>query len=160
MRGLIEEESETELLFPVHPNPAVVEPAHRILGGHPRIHLIAPLSYVDFVLALQRARGVLTDSGGIQEEAPTFGTPVLVLREVTERPEGIEAGMARLVGTDPARILESAREILRSTPREGPWRGPAGAGKGTPSYHDNPYGDGMAAERIATRVEHFLGLAG
>jgi len=149
VRELIEEDSEAELLFPVHPNPAVVEPAHRILGGHPRIHLVAPLSYLDLVLALQGARGVLTDSGGIQEEAPTFGTPVLVLREVTERPEGIDAGVARLVGTDPERILESAREILRGAPRVG-----------RATQYPNPYGDGRAAERIAARVEHFLGRSG
>jgi UDP-N-acetylglucosamine 2-epimerase (non-hydrolysing) len=153
---LIEEERQAELLFPVHPNPSVVEPAHRILGGHPRIHLVPPLSYTDLVLALRGARGVLTDSGGIQEEAPTFGTPVLVLREVTERPEGIEAGVARLVGTDPTRILESARQILRGTLGDAPGGGSAGKGVGDGPQRANPYGDGRAAERIAASVARFL----
>jgi UDP-N-acetylglucosamine 2-epimerase (non-hydrolysing) len=135
-----------DILFPVHPNPNVTEPARRILGGLGRVHLVPPLSYGDLVLAMKHARGVLTDSGGVQEEAPTFGTPVLVLREVSERPEGVDAGIARIVGTDPDRIVREATALLRG---KAPPRGPAGG-------HPNPYGDGRAGERIAGIVEEFL----
>jgi UDP-N-acetylglucosamine 2-epimerase (non-hydrolysing) len=123
------------IVYPVHPNPNVVEPAREILSDHPRIALTEPLDYFDLVTALRRARLILTDSGGIQEEAPTFGTPVLVLRRVTERPEGVEAGIAELVGTDRLRILRRSLDVLaRNPPREG---------------RPNPYGDGRAGERIA-----------
>ena len=103
--------------------------------GHPRIHLTAPLDYLDLVAALKGASLVLTDSGGIQEEAPTFGAPVLVLREVTERPEGVDAGVAELVGTDGALILARAQAAL--------------ARVGSSAPPPNPYGDGRAGERIA-----------
>jgi UDP-N-acetylglucosamine 2-epimerase (non-hydrolysing) len=141
VRALADSEPDVEILYPVHPNPNVAGPAHDLLSGHPRIQLTAPVDYFDLVTALQVADLVLTDSGGIQEEAPSFGTPVLVLREVTERPEGVEAGVAELVGTDAPRILGRARARLadsreaRTAPR------PA-----------NPYGDGCAGERIADIV--------
>lgn len=135
VRALADENPDIDVLYPVHPNPGVAGPAHELLGGHPRIHLVEPLDYFDLVAALQGASLVLTDSGGIQEEAPTFATPVLVLREVTERPEGIEAGVAELVGTDPDRILAGARAALGPRDRSAPPR--------------NPYGDGKAGERIA-----------
>jgi UDP-N-acetylglucosamine 2-epimerase (non-hydrolysing) len=142
---LLELEPELEIFYPVHPNPRVRQPAHELLGGHPRIHLVEPLGYEDLVLALERSRVILTDSGGIQEEAPTFGAPVLVLREVTERPEGIRAGVAHLVGTDPERIVELARGFL-AEPDE--------------ARHErmgaNPYGDGRAGLRIARLVEAYL----
>nr|NIP60978.1 UDP-N-acetyl glucosamine 2-epimerase [Gemmatimonadota bacterium]NIR81371.1 UDP-N-acetyl glucosamine 2-epimerase [Gemmatimonadota bacterium]NIT90199.1 UDP-N-acetyl glucosamine 2-epimerase [Gemmatimonadota bacterium]NIU34031.1 UDP-N-acetyl glucosamine 2-epimerase [Gemmatimonadota bacterium]NIU38191.1 UDP-N-acetylglucosamine 2-epimerase (non-hydrolyzing) [Gemmatimonadota bacterium] len=108
------------------------------LSAHARIHLVDPLGYLDLVSALRAARLVLTDSGGIQEEAPTFGTPVLVLRGVTERPEGIEAGVARLVGTDRDRIVEEAVRLLTDDEAHGAMAGAR-----------NPYGDGRAGERIA-----------
>jgi UDP-N-acetylglucosamine 2-epimerase (non-hydrolysing) len=136
-------------VIPVHPNPAVMEPARRLLAGHPRIHLVEPLPYPDLVAALAGACGVLTDSGGIQEEAPTFGTPILVLREVSERPEVIEAGLAQLVGTDPMRILNGARNLLRRPTED----------RAT-ARRSNPYGDGKAAERIAALVEEFLANRG
>lgn len=126
---------DVNFLYPVHPNPLVREPAERILGGRPGVHLTDPLDYGDLVAALGRASLVLTDSGGIQEEAPAFGVHTLVLREVTERPEAVQAGAATLVGTDPVRILAEASTHL-SGGREGP---PA----------SNPYGDGHAGERIA-----------
>lgn len=134
VRRLVDERADITVVYPVHPNPEVQAPAWEILAGHERIHLVEPLDYFDLVGALKAADLVLTDSGGIQEEAPTFGAHVLVLREVTERPEGIEAGVAELVGTDPDRILERARHALDSGHR-----------------HDglNPYGDGRAGERIA-----------
>lgn len=146
LRRLVEQDESLELVYPVHPNPNVVGPARELLAGHPRIHLLEPLGYTDVVKALERAELVLTDSGGIQEEAPTFGTPVLVLRDVTERPEGVETGVARLVGTDPDRILGEAGRILAGRRRE------AGEGKGPP----NPYGDGRAGERIADIVTSAL----
>ena len=126
---------DVEFLYPVHPNPRVREPAERILGGRPGVHLTDPLDYGDLVAALGSASLVLTDSGGIQEEAPAFGVHTLVLREVTERPEAVQAGAATLVGTDTDRILAEATVHL-SGAREGP---PA----------SNPYGDGRAGERIA-----------
>lgn len=134
VRTLADGDPSLRVVYPVHPNPNVKGPAEEILGGHPRIHLTEPLDYLDLVTALRRADLVLTDSGGIQEEAPTFGAPVLVLREVTERPEGIEAGVAELVGTDAERILARSRAVLGRP-----------AGKAPP----NPYGDGRAGERIA-----------
>jgi UDP-N-acetylglucosamine 2-epimerase (non-hydrolysing) len=130
-----------------------------VLEGHPRIALTQPLDYLDLVAALRRADLVITDSGGIQEEAPTFGKPVLVLREVTERPEGVHAGIAKLVGTDARKILEEGSRILN------------GRGWGLAIQHEitdrisegtsssgfvNPYGDGRAGERIADIVVHAL----
>lgn len=145
VRRLADQVDDVEVVYPVHPNPNVRRPAEELLSGHPRIRLIEPLDYFDLVAALRHATLVLTDSGGIQEEAPTFGTPVLVLREVTERPEGIEAGVAELVGTDGDRVLERARAVLErpsSAPQASSMREPA----------PNPYGDGRAGERIADIV--------
>ena len=142
-RRLVDEHADVRLLYPVHPNPNVVEPARALLSDHPRIDLVEPLDYPDLVQALQGAHLVLTDSGGIQEEAPTFGTPVLVLRDVTERPEGVAAGVAFLVGTDPKKILEEGSRILARDPVR------------SDSYV-NPYGDGRAGERIADIVSAVL----
>lgn len=138
VRKLADEVPDAEVVYPVHPNPNVRAPADELLSGHPRIRLIPPLGYLDLVTALRRAALVLTDSGGIQEEAPTFGVPVLVLRDVTERPEGIAAGVAELVGTDAGRILSRGLAALA--------RSAAGA------VPPNPYGDGRAGERIADIV--------
>jgi UDP-N-acetylglucosamine 2-epimerase (non-hydrolysing) len=144
IRQVVDEHDDIDLLYPVHPNPQVVEPAQELLSGHPRIRLTDPLDYLDLVAALKSAQLVLTDSGGIQEEAPTFGAPVLVLREATERPEGVRAGVARLVGTRRERILEESRDLLaRGLP-------PAGVSDGEAAR--NPYGDGKAGERIADIV--------
>jgi UDP-N-acetylglucosamine 2-epimerase (non-hydrolysing) len=123
---------------PVHPNPTVHRAVTAALSDRPRVRLVDPLDYPDLVDALRRSRIVLTDSGGIQEEAPTFGTPVLVLREVTERPEGVDAGAARLVGTDTDTIVSEARRLLDDP-----------AAWASMSHSGNPYGDGHAAERIA-----------
>jgi UDP-N-acetylglucosamine 2-epimerase (non-hydrolysing) len=134
VRTLADRLEDIRILYPVHPNPNVVEPATELLGDHPRVHLTAPLDYLDLVTALERASLVLTDSGGIQEEAPTFGTPVLVLRDVTEREEAIEAGVAIKVGTDPKEIVAQALATLR---------------RPKPKPGANPFGDGRAGERIA-----------
>lgn len=138
IRTLVDREPDLEVVYPVHPNPEVHGPAHERLGGHPRIHLLEPIDYFDLVTGLKEADLVLTDSGGIQEEAPSCGTPVLVLREVTERPEGVAAGVAELVGTDPTLIVERAQAWLHR-----------GSTEGEPI---NPYGDGRAGERIADIV--------
>lgn len=143
IRELVDSEPGLEAVYPVHPNPNVKGPANEILGDHPRVHLIEPVDYFDLMAGIRRADLVLTDSGGIQEEAPSFGVPVLVLREVTERPEGVEAGVTELVGTDREKILARARHHLRQT------RSDAAA-------PDNPYGDGRAGERIADIVIHSL----
>jgi UDP-N-acetylglucosamine 2-epimerase (non-hydrolysing) len=124
-------------VYPVHLNPNVREPVNRILSGHDRIYLIEPLSYEPFVWLMDQATLVLTDSGGVQEEAPALGKPVLVMRETTERPEGIAAGNARLVGTDKKQIVKALRELLQEPKvRE------------KMSKARNPYGDGKAAARI------------
>ena len=137
VRRLALEFPDVVIVFPVHPNPEVQRPVHQQLEGWPRVHLLPPLPYPDFVHLMQRAVLVLTDSGGIQEEAPSLGKPVLVLREVTERPEGVEAGAAVLVGTDEDRIVVEASRLLRNPTAYEAMARPA-----------NPYGDGKAAIRI------------
>ena len=134
VRRLADARDDVVVVYPVHPNPNVRGPAAELLSGHPRIRLTDPVGYLDLVAALKRAALVLTDSGGIQEEAPTFGTPVLVLREVTERPEGVDAGVAELVGTDGERILTRSLAVL-----DGGWTRSAA----------NAFGDGRAGVRIA-----------
>jgi len=139
VRELADRMGDVRVVYPVHRNPEVAEPARELLTGHPRIALTEPLDYFDMVAAMRRASLVLTDSGGVQEEAPTFGAPVLVLRRVTERPEGIEAGVAELVGTDGPLIVERAVAALAAAAR--------------PTHpQPNPYGDGRAGERIADIV--------
>ncbi|HUI41568.1 MAG TPA: UDP-N-acetylglucosamine 2-epimerase (non-hydrolyzing) [Terriglobia bacterium] len=125
------------ILYPVHPNPSIREPVHRLLGGIRNVVLTAPLDYLALVQVMKRSYLVLTDSGGIQEEAPALGVPVLVLREVTERPEAVECGTVRLVGSAKDRIVSEAARLL-DDPREHERRAQA----------VNPYGDGHAAERI------------
>jgi len=132
---------EVEVVYPVHLNPNVRQPAYRILGGMPNVHLVEPLDYLPMIHAMKRAYLVLTDSGGIQEEAPALGTPVLVLRDKTERPEAVEAGTARLVGSDPARMLAETEKLL-DRPEERAAMVRAGS----------PYGDGRAAERIVAAL--------
>jgi UDP-N-acetylglucosamine 2-epimerase (non-hydrolysing) len=146
-RRLLDEFGDLSLIFPVHLNPTVSRPAHEILGGHPRAYLFEPFDYATTVEVMKAATLILTDSGGIQEEAPALGRPVLVLRETTERPEGVTAGTARLVGTDEARILGAARELLTD----------AGA-YARMSRARNPYGDGRAAERIVGVLRHYFGF--
>lgn len=131
---------DVRVVYPVHPNPAVDGPVRTRLGSHPAITLLPPMDYVPFVSLMARARVILTDSGGIQEEAPVLGTPVLVMRDVTERPEAVASGAVRLVGTDHDRIVrEVSRLIEDDAAREAMTRG------------GSPYGDGRAATRIAAR---------
>ena len=126
------------VVYPVHPNPNVVGPVRDLLAGHDRVKLIEPLGYLPFVWLMDRAALIITDSGGVQEEAPTLGTPVLVTRLATERPEAIEHGVARLVGASTDAIARAASEVLERDAADD--RRPAS---------DNPYGDGHAAGRIA-----------
>jgi UDP-N-acetylglucosamine 2-epimerase (non-hydrolysing) len=131
----------------MHPNPRVREVIEPILGGHPRVRLIEPPDYAPFVKLIQRAHLILTDSGGVQEEAPSFGVPVLVLRTTTERPEGVHAGTARLVGTDYGAIVRAARELLED---------PEAYAKMAKAV--SPYGDGRAAARIRAILLRRLGV--
>jgi UDP-N-acetylglucosamine 2-epimerase (non-hydrolysing) len=133
---------EFHFIFPVHLNPAVQRPAREILGGHPQFHLLPPVDYVSFVWLLQNCRLILSDSGGVQEEAPSLRRPVLVLREVTERPEAVESGWAKLVGTDPEQIVEAALAELGCIAANG------NSGRGP-----NPFGDGRAAEKIVDALQ-------
>src|SRR5439155_7406473 len=130
-----------QFVYPVHLNPNVLAPVNEILGGLTNVRLLKPLDYQSLIQLLKRAVIVLTDSGGIQEEAPTFGVPVLVMRDTTERPEGIEAGIARLVGSNPARIVAEASALLDDP-----------AAHAAMSAGVNPYGDGSAASRIVSTL--------
>lgn len=142
LRRIMDRHRDLVALLPVHPNPAVGAAVRSAIGDHPRVILTGPLDYPDLVRALRLADLVLTDSGGIQEEAPSFGTPVLVMRDVTERPEAIEAGCAWLVGTEPGRIVAEADRLLR-------------AGLRVP-LTSNPYGDGHAAARVVHELTRLL----
>ena len=137
LREAVDRHPDAVLVYPVHLNPNVLRPVHELLGGHERIHLIRPLEYLPFVALLERAAVVVTDSGGIQEEAPTFGVPVLVTRAATERPEAILLGLARLVGTSRATIVAELSRALADPDAR------VRAGRIA-----NPYGDGHAARRI------------
>jgi UDP-N-acetylglucosamine 2-epimerase (non-hydrolysing) len=137
LREVVDRHPDTVLVYPVHLNPNVVLPVGELLGGHARIHLIQPLEYLPFVALLARSAVVVTDSGGIQEEAPTFGVPVLVTRPATERPEAVRLGLARLVGTSRAAIVAELTRTLAEPPN----RAETGSSA-------NPYGDGRAARRI------------
>jgi UDP-N-acetylglucosamine 2-epimerase (non-hydrolysing) len=146
---LVEELPDLEVSLPMHLSPRVRATLIQRLEGHPRIALGAPLGYAAFVRAMQAAHVLLTDSGGVQEEAPTLGVPVLVMRETTERPEAVEAGSARLVGTDPERIVAEVSRLFRD-----------------PAQHQrmatavNPYGDGKAAGRILDALAERLAAPG
>lgn len=145
VRTLVERNEDVQVLYPVHPNPNVQAVAHAMLSDHPRIVLCPPLDYLPFVGAMQRAYLILSDSGGVQEEAPALGKPVLVLRSETERPEAVEAGAVKLVGADYERIVEEAQNLLDD---ENSYQKMA--------QGISPYGDGHAAERITkVLMEYF-----
>jgi UDP-N-acetylglucosamine 2-epimerase (non-hydrolysing) len=153
IRAIAERRRDVLIVYPVHLNPNVQSPVREILDGLPNVKLLAPLDYVSFVDCMQRASILLTDSGGVQEEGPSLGKPVLVMREVSERPEAITAGTACLVGTDPERIFRAVSSLLDD---------PACYKRMTSS--PNPYGDGHASERIVefltSRIISQLSLAG
>ncbi|MGE8319965.1 MAG: non-hydrolyzing UDP-N-acetylglucosamine 2-epimerase [Comamonas sp.] len=133
---------DVDVVYPVHLNPQVQEPVRRLLGHIGNVHLIEPLDYLPFVYLMDRSSLILTDSGGIQEEAPSLGKPVLVMRDTTERPEAVAAGTVRLVGTDVERIVGQAHALLTD----------AGAYRAMARAH-NPYGDGLACQRIAEALQ-------
>ena len=135
-----------EIVYPVHLNPNVRETVHQMLSETANVTLLPPLDYLPLVHLMKRSRLVLTDSGGLQEEAPAFGVPVLVLREVTERPEGIESGTLKLVGTDPERIIREARRLLHDP-----------EAYASMARAVNPFGDGQAAGRIAGALLDYQG---
>jgi UDP-N-acetylglucosamine 2-epimerase (non-hydrolysing) len=141
----IADRDDVEIVYPVHPNPNVQDPVQRYLARHPNIRLIDPQSYVPFVDLMRRAYLLITDSGGIQEEGPSLGKPILVLREKTERPEAVTAGTVKLVGTDEDRIVREAEVLL----------GNSGAYDQMSRVH-NPYGDGQASARISALIHSFL----
>jgi UDP-N-acetylglucosamine 2-epimerase (non-hydrolysing) len=147
MLQILEKFPDTALLLPLHRNPTVRAPLTQILGNHPRVFLTEPLDYSQLVGAIQRSHLILSDSGGIQEEAPSLGKPVLVLRDTTERPEAITGGTAKLVGTDAASITAAASELL-SNPQA----------YQTMATAINPFGDGTASAQILAAVEQFFGV--
>lgn len=146
IKRLVDEHEDIHVVYPVHLNPVVQETAKDILGNNDRVSLIEPLDVVDFHNFASRAHLILTDSGGVQEEAPSLGVPVLVLRDTTERPEGIEAGTLKLAGTDEDNIYQLANELLTD---ETEYKKMAQA--------SNPYGDGKASERIADAILYHFG---
>jgi UDP-N-acetylglucosamine 2-epimerase (non-hydrolysing) len=143
-RLILDKFPDTALLLPLHRNPTVREPIQAQLGEHPRVFLTEPLDYPQLVAAIHRCYLLLSDSGGLQEEAPSLGKPVLVLRETTERPEAVTAGTARLIGTDSQKILESAGELLTDA-----------AAYQKMANAINPFGDGKASDRILDIVQHY-----
>lgn len=148
MLQIVEQVSDVALLLPLHRNPTVREPIQAALGHHPRIFLTEPLDYPSLVGAMQRCTLLLTDSGGIQEEAPGLGKPVLVLRETTERPEAVMAGTAKLVGTDPTPVVAEAIKLLTDP-----------AAYAAMANASNPFGDGKASQRIAQIVKAYFASA-
>lgn len=145
IKRLIEEHDDVQVVYPVHMNPAVREVANEVLGNDPRIHLIEPLEVLDFHNFAARSFIILTDSGGVQEEAPSLGKPVLVLRDTTERPEGIAAGTLKLAGTDEETIYGLAKELLTNEEKYA-----------SMSQASNPYGDGHASRRIVEALKVYL----
>ena len=141
MIEIVERHPDVAIVYPVHLNPNVREPVNRLLANHERVRLVEPLAYEPFVWLMDRAHFCLTDSGGVQEEAPSLGKPVLVMRDVTERPEGVAAGTARLVGTSVERIVEESARLLEDRDEYA-----------RRSRIANPYGDGHAAGRIVERL--------
>lgn len=142
IRRVMDEHSDVKAIYPIHMNPIVREIADEILGGDERVRIIEPLDVIDFHNFLNNSYMILTDSGGIQEEAPSLGKPVLVMRDTTERPEGVSAGTLRLVGTDEETIYKNFKELLESTTEYNKM-----------SHASNPYGDGFACKKIADVLE-------
>ncbi|MQM88815.1 UDP-N-acetylglucosamine 2-epimerase (non-hydrolyzing) [Lactobacillus buchneri] len=145
MREVVDSHLDVEIIYPVHLNPVVQEAAESILGNDSRIHLIDPLDVVDFHNLAARSYLIMTDSGGVQEEAPSLGKPVLVLRDTTERPEGVTAGTLRLVGTIPETVKTAMIELLDDQ-----------AAYDKMAHAKNPYGDGQAAERILDSIAYYF----
>lgn len=148
LRSVVERYNDVEVVFPVHKNPRVKQVVESVLGGLPRVRLVDPLEYALFANLMNNSYLVLTDSGGLQEEAPSLGKPVLVLRDTTERPEAIAAGTVKMVGTDRDAVFDACRMLLENKDE---YRKMANA--------VNPYGDGRASARIAEGIAYFFGLS-
>ncbi|MBB1093372.1 UDP-N-acetylglucosamine 2-epimerase (non-hydrolyzing) [Rhodopseudomonas palustris] len=148
VKDVVEQRNDIEVLYPVHPNPNVKGLAEEFFWNVPRVHLCAPLGYDHFVGAMRRAFLIVSDSGGVQEEAPALGKPVLVTRRETERPEAVAAGVARLVGTDYESVRSNIEMLLDSD-----------QSYARMSIGCSPYGDGKASSRVADAIKHFLGLS-
>ena len=142
---ILEQHQDVQVIYPVHMNPAVREIANEILGDNDRIHLIEPLEVLDFHNFAARSHIILTDSGGVQEEAPSLGKPVIVLRDTTERPEGIDAGTLKLAGTEEETIYQLTNELLSSQDAYD-----------SMSKASNPYGDGKASQKIVAALKEYL----
>ncbi|WP_110930997.1 non-hydrolyzing UDP-N-acetylglucosamine 2-epimerase [Paenibacillus bouchesdurhonensis] len=147
VKRIADEFEDVAIIYPVHPSPPVREPAYETLGGHPRIKLIDPLDVVDFHNIYPHTHLIVTDSGGMQEEAPSFGVPVLVLRDTTERPEGVEAGTLELVGTEEEMVYGRIKALLTESSLYE-----------SMSRAANPYGDGKASARIVNAIYHHFGV--
>jgi len=147
LRRIADAFPDTGIIYPVHLSPAVQVPARRILSGHPSIHLLPPVDYADMAYLLKHSYCVLTDSGGLQEEAPALGKPVLVVRQVTERPEAVRAGTVRIIGTDETRVYTELHRLLSNKKA---YRAMAVA--------VNPYGDGKAVMRTVEAVRFWWKL--
>ncbi|EDP68114.1 UDP-N-acetylglucosamine 2-epimerase [Carnobacterium sp. AT7] len=147
IRQVVDQHQDIEVIYPVHLNPNVQNMAENVLGRHPRIHLIDPLEVMDFHNLAAKSYMIMTDSGGVQEEAPSLGVPVLVLRDTTERPEGVEAGTLKLVGTQTETIIKEMTKILES---ESEYKKMATT--------NNPYGDGQASKRILSAILYEFGI--
>ncbi len=147
LRQIADDFPETQILYPIHRNPVVREAIEPVFNGHPRLILVEPLDYVPFIYAMQHSHFILTDSGGVQEEAPTLGKPVLVMRTTTERPEAMEAGAAKLVGVNRSEIVDAARLLLTDQQEYARM-----------ACSVNPFGDGHAAEYIVRAIEEFLSV--
>ena len=145
IRQIAEGEKNVEIIYPVHLNPNVQKPVREILAGLGNVHLISPLEYRPFVFLMDRSYLILTDSGGVQEEAPSLGKPVLVMRNHTERPEAVKAGTVKLVGTDQAKIVREVRRLLHDKARYREM-----------SRAHNPYGDGKASPRIVSAIKRYF----
>lgn len=146
IKRIADEHEDVEFVYAVHKNPAVTEPVHKILGGHKRIHLLEPLDLVDMHNLMSRCYFVMTDSGGLQEEVPSMGKPVLVLRNVTERPEGIEAGTLKLVGNQKEDVYQGVKQLLNDQKQYEKM-----------AQAKNPFGDGHASERITEIILYYFG---
>ena len=142
IRRVLDERQDVRAIYPIHMNPVVREAAYSILGNDDRVHLIEPLDVLDFHNFMNRSYLILTDSGGIQEDAPSLGVPVLVMRDTTERPEGIRAGTLKLVGTEEESIYQNFKLLLEDSQEYKKM-----------SLASNPYGDGFASKRIADILE-------
>jgi len=147
VRDIVSAYRDVEVVYPVHKNPAVLDAARSILGERKRIHLIEPLDYLPFANLMAKCHLVMTDSGGIQEEAPSLGKPVLVLREVTERPEAVKAGTVKLAGVKRAEVVKAASQLLEDDSEYSKM-----------AHAVNPYGDGTASRRIVDALLYFFGI--